>query len=147
MIRETATIAAITARHCGRTKVHEDGSGISAAAFMLRRDGQGVAKEDSLSGGWLEKYSPNGLDAQVANLRVVWAKNLTYKPRDRFAFVNVGHVVHVVKTHTAEQEIRFLHDPDDDDDAHAGIYDTAENEQRIAELIAMSVSSTPLAIP
>jgi len=56
----------------------------------------------------------------------------------RISILNVGNTCHRVKIQTVHT-IRILHEPGRNDPAHAGIYDTAQDEMIIAELIAEAV--------
>jgi hypothetical protein len=134
------------ARYCKKSRVFPSGA-VAPDVFVLRRKPSGALDEESVSGGWLEKYC-EGRDAQIAALRGAFARYLTYKPKDRFALLNVGATVQLVREKSADARVlRFLHDPDGDHEAHSGIYDTAEDEEHIVQLLARCVSETVFARP
>lgn len=128
------------ARYCKGSRVFEDGSGVIADAFVLRRDKTtGALAEDSLSGGWFERYEGADSDARLAALSK--ALDLTYRGRDRFALLNVGEAKEFVRANTADARVlRFLHEPEPGHDAHSAIFDTFKDEERISQLLAKAVS-------
>jgi hypothetical protein len=81
-------------------------------------------------------------------MRKANSQHLTYKKRDRFAFVPVGTAVKLVRSNMPDGRVlRFIHDPDNGHEAHSVIYGMVSDESRVTALIAGCVTETVLALP
>jgi len=119
------------ARYCPGSKLAEDGTPL-ATAFFLRPG------EKYLSVEWVE-YLQQGTEADpIKRVASIFFQKLNVGTTARISVLNVGNTCHRVKIQTVHT-IRILHEPGRNDPAHAGIYDTAQDEMIIAELIAEAV--------
>lgn len=130
-------------RHCERKFLYDNES-VSAGNFQLRKDNSGKVKEEYLSVGWLECYATGDQKAQLAALRTVMHPNIrSFHKKDKLAVLNVGKAIDAVQTGTNGMlSIRILHEPTEEDGAHSGVFDTASDETRIAELLVESIDQT-----
>lgn len=118
-------------RHCPPTAVSEEGK-IQASAFMLRPQ-----IDEFLSVNWLEHLGCESHEVAISELRRVFErKNYSLRRRARFAILRVGKILDYVKTETNDVHIlKVLHEPNDIDLSHSGIYGMEEENQLIAELL------------
>ncbi len=115
------------ARYCAR-KYSSEIESVTPGAFMLRKD------ESYLSVQWLEYLKKDERQKEIAEVRKIFGKHLIIKPRDKIAVLNVAKTCdHVARE--SGYNLRFLHQPGVDSDAHSGIFGTAQDEELIAELI------------
>ena len=128
-------------RHC-ESKFFFDDDSISPANFMLRRKEAEV--EEYLSVGWFEIYAPGPRPDQIAAYRTVIHPNIRkFKTSDKLGVLNVGKTKETIRANTPDSRLLpFRHWPmpaPKEDAGHAGIHNTADNETRVAELIASTV--------
>ena len=138
------------ARHCGGSKVDEEGMP-RATAFMLR-DG-----EPDVSVNWLEYFRIPEREKQIEEVRRVFAlKEITVGEKSRFAVLPVGATIgHVMKCTDGKRLISFIHDPEGppefeyDDPSHSGIYGVPpEDKNVVAKYISESaIESFPGRLP
>lgn len=122
------------ARHC-KTTTASDGE-IQATAFMLREG------EQSLSVNWLEELKRSDRASQIRDLQDLYARKMTRVGAGaRIAILNVGTVRARVEQESPDRiAVRVLHEPEDDDPSHSGIYGIPyDDRQFVAELIAQVV--------
>lgn len=125
-----------TARYCSGSTISEDGS-VSPTAFHLRRG------EKYLSVEWLEFLKQPTRTHEIHKVIEILSRKLRLGATSRVAVTKVGDVCgHVMDS--IGLEIRFLHEPEPDDPAHSGIFDTAQDEMMIAEHIVEKVLDTHL---
>ena len=121
------------ARYC-KTSTAPDGE-IQATAFMLRKG------EQSLSVNWLEELKCPDRASEVGALQDLYARKMKVGAGARIAILNVGTVRTKVKLESPNRvAVRVVHEPEDDDPSHSGIYGIPYDDQQIvAELIAQVI--------
>ncbi len=121
------------ARYCGASTV-DDGK-IQPTAFMLRE------RDAYLSVNWLEKLRGPDRAGQVGELQKLYATKLQVGAKARMAILNVGTVRYKVENESPDKWVlRVLHEFEDDDPSHSGIYGIPYDDREIAaELIAQVV--------
>jgi len=118
-------------RYCSVTKFTEDGL-ITGAAFQLR------PSHKYLSVNWLEFFQLADRQEQIGEVR----KSLRLKPgaKAKLAVLNVEEIVNFVHTQSPDaRKLRVLHEPEENDPSHSGIYGFGYNDHLIADLIAETV--------
>ena len=123
-----------TARYCPGSKIDDNGE-ISPTAFHLRQG------ESFLSVEWLEYLGKFDRPGEIQAVIDILSKKLRLGSSARIAVLEVGATCSHVRKETGHT-IRFLHEPEPEDPAHSGIYDTAVDEMIIAELLAEMVEET-----
>ncbi len=114
-------------RYCA-PKTAPDGQP-TAASFMLRPTDPG------LSVNWLEYFDLSDQPAQIAQVRQTIG--LTLRANGKFAVLNVGEVIdHVEKNDPNGRVLDVLHEPQEEDESHAGIYGYGIEDLLVANLIA-----------
>jgi len=129
------------ARYCGGKQIDENGR-IDGAAFRLRRrDG---IPEEYLSVNWLEFLATVNRPAQVAALQAVFlSKAFKVGSTARFAVLNVGDLRAYVRDESPDRrELSVLHEPEQDDASHCGLYGLRMDDDLISDLIAGIVHET-----
>jgi len=107
---------------------------IEASAFMLRKD------EESLSVNWLECLNCSSREREIAEVQKGYSTKLDIRPKARIAVLNVGEVCEKVKTESPDKRnLDVLHDPEEVDPSHSGIYNMRPDNELIAELILQTV--------
>ena len=125
------------ARLCLHSKI--DNGQIQATAFMLR------STEDFLSVNWLESLKCSNRESELAQIREIYSKTFTVKPRAKIAVLNVGKVRKKVLTDSLDsRNLKVLHEPLDDDPSHSGIYNLKPDNEVIAELILETIQDTDI---
>ena len=119
------------ARYCPGSRISADGT-VSATAFFLRRG------EKYLSAEWLEHLKESSRVDEIRTVIDILSRKLQLGASARLAVLNVGAVCSHV-TEASGFRIRFMHEPEPDDPAHSGIWDTNQDEMMISELIAQKV--------
>jgi hypothetical protein len=129
------------ARYC-KPQTFDDDNKPTFAAFLLRVDKETGKQEDYLSVNWLESLSGSTEAERVASVRAeVRARNL-YKPAKtgQYAVLNVGDTRNLVHARSADARwVRILQEVQGFPYFHAGIHDTANDEEKIATIIFASV--------
>ena len=121
-------------RVCGASKLREDGTP-SGTAFELRNN------EEYLSVNWLEFFPETSKNEQLQKIREDQNnKGRTLPSRGKLAVLNVGRTAQEVLEVT-EQKINllFIHEPEDLDPSHSGIYGLEEDDLILTDTIANSV--------
>ncbi len=114
-------------RYCAPTTA-PDGQP-TAASFMLR------PADPGLSVNWLEYFDLSDQPAQIAQVRQTIG--LTLRANGKFAVLNVGEVIdHVEKNDPNGRVLDVLHEPQEEDESHAGIYGYGIEDFLVANLIA-----------
>jgi hypothetical protein len=123
------------ARLCKPKTLNRDRE-LTGASFLLEREG-----ERSLSVNWLESLNCSNRREEIAELQRIYLRKFDRVPTNgKIAVLNVGEVWRKVLTEsTDKRDIQVLHDPEDIDDSHSGIYNLRYNEVEIAELICQAV--------
>lgn len=103
--------------------------GVLGVAFQ-RRD-----KDRSLSVTWLE-YFPGNYDEQTAaSIRAIRASKLDVKPKSGFV---IGKVVAIQELcESRKYKVRFSHEPEDDNPAHASVSGLPRDDLALLESLAL----------
>lgn len=118
-------------RYCSATKFTENGL-ITGAAFQLR------PSDKYLSVNWLEFFQLTDRQEQIREVRKVL--RLTLGAKARLAVLNVEAIVNFVHTQSPDaRKLRVLHEPEENDPSHSGIYRFGYDDHLIADLIAETV--------
>ena len=123
------------ARLTKASQLLEDGN-VDGSAFALRQG------ERSLSWNCLSLL-PGARQSQFDALRAILARKLNVRKTSRLAVVNVGYTRKLVKQHA---DLKFKHEPQDDDPTHCGMYGLEMNDEVVQDMIAESVSDTVPAV-
>jgi len=117
-------------------KTISDGQ-IQATAFQLRKT------DEYLSANWVEFLNCSDREREIKVLRDIYPKKLTVKRTAKIAILNVGEVIDKVKNETPDgRTLRVLHNPNEVDPSHSGIYDLNQDDVVISELILEAVRET-----
>lgn len=120
------------ARHCKPMQVSN--GQIQAGAFMLRTG------EESLSINWLEFLNCSSRESEITEIRNIYSAKLSIGARAKIAVLNVGEVREkVLKESQDRRNLEVLHNPENDDPSHGGIYNLKQDDELIAELILETV--------
>lgn len=120
------------ARYCKPTHI-SDGK-IQATAFMLREG------EESLSVNWLEFLNCTNRESEIEEIRNIYSKKLKVGVNAKIAVLNVGEAREkVIKESQDRRKLEVLHNPENDDPSHSGIYNSKQDNELIAELILETV--------
>ena len=124
------------ARYC--SPIHVPGGEIQATAFMMRQ------VDTSLSVNWLEYFKCSSRESEIAELRKAYsAKNLIVKAAGKIAVLNAGEVREKVLTESPDsRKLEVLHNPEEKDPSHSGIYNLRNDDELIAELILETIVET-----
>ncbi len=124
------------ARYCQSSKV-EDGQ-VQPSAFMLR------PTDNCLSVNWLEVLDCSSRESEINEIRGIYAHKFNrLGARSLIAILNVGEILQKVYEESEDKrKLEILHDPEDDDPSHSGIYKLKHNDMLIAELILETVRET-----
>lgn len=122
------------ARYCKPTTVEDEQ--IQATAFMLREG------EESLSVNWLEFLNCTSRESEIEEIRSIYSRKLKRVGANaKIAVLNVGEVREkVIKESQDRRNLEVLHNPENDDPSHSGIYNLKQDNELIAELILETVS-------
>ena len=123
-------------RYCRGTACTEDGQ-VTSAAFQLRKN------EEYLSVNWLECLGLLNREEEIREIRRILSSKLRLGQSARMAVLNVGEMINFVRSESPDgRNLRVLHDPEQDDPSHSGIYDLRHGDDLIADLIAEVVRKT-----
>jgi len=104
--------------------------GVLGAAFRLRDD------EQYLSAVWLE-YFRDTRDANIVKaVNALRKSNIDVRPRSGFAIGNVQKIKDVCLADQKRYKIRVLHEPEDDNAAHAALRLWPRDNDALLELLA-----------
>ncbi len=117
------------------------GGEITGASFHLRAD------DEYLSVNWLEYLGLGDRDSEITEVRRVLSTKIKPGSTAKIVVLNVDYMKdHVRQNSPDHRDLRVLHRPDEPPDkpdpSHSGIFDTRQDEQFIAELIAEKVLET-----
>lgn len=120
-------------RLCLPRTIAEDGQ-IQATAFVLRKD------EEGLSVNWLEFLDCSSREDEINEVRDVYNAKMTVGAKAKIAVLNVGQVCKKVLIESLDRrKLDVLHDPEEVDPSHSGIYNLRLDDELIAELILQTV--------
>lgn len=123
-----------TVRYVPWSKLRKDEDdnvvGVLGAAFKLRND------EEYLSATWAE-YFEGEHDACVQSAILAIRKSkVDVKARSGFAIGMVGNIRDVCLANEKPVKIRFIHEPEDDNEAHAALRGWPRDNDSLFELLA-----------
>lgn len=116
------------ARLVKATQKRDDGE-IDGAAFAVRRE------ESYLSLNCLNLIC-GGHDTRIQHLREILGNKLNVKRTSLLAIFNVGKTREAVK---GLATLKFVHEPEPDDQTHCGLYGLESGDEVVQDLIAQSV--------
>lgn len=123
-------------RYCKASTCAEDGR-VTGAAFQLRQN------EEYLSVNWLEYSQLRNRQEEIQEIRRILGSKLTLAQSARIAVMNVGQTISFVHAGSPDgRSLQVLHDPEEGDPSHSGIYNLPYDDILIAELIAEVVQAT-----
>ena len=113
---------------------------IQATAFMLNKN----KKEESLSVNWLEFLNCSSRESEVKELQKIYERTFNRVGAGaKIAILNVSDVCKKVLTESSDRRnIEVLHDPEQVDQSHSGIYNLKYEDEEIAELILETVNES-----
>ena len=121
-------------RYCRPTALDPDGRP-NGTAFMPRQ------KDGYLSINWLEYFDLPDRPAQIVQVRRTIGMDLA--ATGKFAVLNVGKVVKYVKENDPNKRVLdVLHEPEEKDLSHSGIYGYSFENDTVGDLIADVVRET-----
>ena len=126
-------------RYCKGSSILDDE--VTGASFALRDD------DDYLSVNWLEFLGLGDRNDEIEEVRRVLGTKLRVTGTAKLAVLNVSDTQDYVRQNSEDdRDLKILHrpnePPDKPDISHSGIFDTKEDEQLIADLIAERVLET-----
>jgi hypothetical protein len=104
--------------------------GVLGDAFKLRES------DEYLSATWVEFFVGSHDECVVSAVQAVRGSRVDVKPRSGFA---VGKVAHIRDTCLADEKkirIRFIHAPEDDNEAHAALRNWPRDNDDLLALLA-----------
>ena len=120
-------------RYCAPKTIREDGK-IGASAFILRES------EESLSVNWLEYLNCSSRESEIAEIRRVYSLKLDVRAKAKLAVLNVGEMSNKVKNESPDRRSLYvLHEKDNNDPSHSGIYNLKPDNESIANLIFKTI--------
>ena len=119
------------ARFCKRKYITESGN-VGPGAFMLKKD------ESYLSVQWIEILGKQNHQEEIDEVKEIFSRHLKIRPPAKIVVLNVGKTCDHVMRKSA-YIIRVLHQPEQFDGAHSGIFDTNQDHEKIAELIKQTI--------
>lgn len=120
-------------RYCSAMHCTENGQ-VTGTAFQLRQI------EDYLSVNWLEFFHLADRKEEIREVRK--ALRLKLGAKAKIAVLNVGKTISYVRTQSPDaRNLSMLHEPEEDDPSHSGIYGF-HDDHLIADLIAEMVQET-----
>lgn len=123
-------------RYCSPIRCTDDGR-VTGAAFLLGE------KDKYLSVNWLEFLRLDSRQLEIREVRRVLSSKLRLRVRGRIAVLNVGKLCEFVRRETPNSKnIRVLHEPEEDDPSHSGIYGLEDDNNLIAELMVEVIQDT-----
>lgn len=122
-------------RYVKYTHIAKNGR-VLGKAFRLREN------ENSLSVNWLEFFDLRDKKAEVQKIREAFAdKGRGVGTKAKFVVLNVGEMREYVQQESDDNRIlSVLHDPQDNDLSHSGIYNMRHDDPIIGDLIAELVN-------
>ncbi len=129
------------ARYCKGSDFDDDGR-CTYAAFLLRPATSGKVREDYLSVFWLDSLTRSDRAAPIVKLRAEVSRLQVLNPGKtaKYAVLNVGRTRATVNARCADSRwIRITEETDGHPYFHAGIHDTADEEETVAAAISDSI--------
>lgn len=103
--------------------------GVLHTAFRLRDD------ERHLSATWVECFDgANKAERVAAAIMAIRASKLNVKPKSGFAVGQVEQINSTCKKY--ERKVRFIHEPEDDNEAHAALHGWPRDADDLFEALA-----------
>ena len=121
-------------RYCSAIRCTENGQ-VTGTAFRPRQ------VDEYLSVNWLEFFHLADRQEEIREIRKV----LRLEPgaKAKIAVLNVGETISYVRTQSPDaRNLSVLHEPEEDDPSHSGIYGFRYDDHLIADLIAEMVQET-----
>ena len=123
-------------RYCSATRCTESGE-VTGAAFQLH------PQHVFLSVNWLEFLQLLSRDEEVNEIRKVLSSKLRLGTGSKIAVLNVGELLKSVRIKSPDgKKLSVLHEPEEIDPSHSGVYGFSSDDDMIADLIAQVVSET-----
>jgi hypothetical protein len=126
-------------RNASWTKLRKDENdnviGVLGEAFKMRK------ADTYLSTTWLEYFSGARADQITAAVRAMRASNLTIPTKSGFAIGNVGKISAAASASDKAYRLRILHEPADDNKAHAAVRRFPPDDIELFELLAIEAWS------
>lgn len=120
-------------RYCAPKTIREDGK-IGASAFILRES------EESLSVNWLEFLNCSNRESEMVEIRRVYSLKLDVRAKAKLAVLNVGEMSNKVKNESPDRRsLCVLHEKENNDPSHSGIYNLKPDNESIANLIFKTI--------
>lgn len=117
-------------RYCSVTRCTEDGQ-ITGRAFQFRQ------KDGFLSVNWLENLQMNNRQDEIDEIRRILCLKLTLGVKAKIAVLNVEEIIDYVRENSPDaRKLSVLHEPEETDPSHSGIYGYDYDDQLIADLLA-----------
>lgn len=110
------------------TQRRDDGA-IDGAAFAIRQG------ESHLSLNCLDLIC-GGHDTRIQHLRKILRSKLNIRRTSLLAIINVGKTKEAVK---GRATLKFVHEPEPDDNTHCGLYGLEYDDELVQDLVAQSV--------
>lgn len=104
--------------------------GVLPQAFELRES------EEYLSATWCEYFDGNAHETLRCAIEAIRNSNLTVGPKARFAVGAVGEVRGVVERRPNARKLRIIHEPEEDNLAHAALRHWPRGDDDLLALIA-----------
>lgn len=118
------------ARYCSHNTLNEVGEP-TGLAFRVKTN------EPFLSVNWLEHTNGTDTTTQVAAVRIALGKTLTLKKSGKLAVLNVGETRDYVAQNSFDtRRLLVAHEPEENNQHHAGIHNLEASDDIIADLIA-----------
>ena len=123
-------------RYCSTTRCTEDGQ-VTGAAFELRQT------EEYLSVNWMEFLNLVDRAEEIRAVRRILSSKITVGTNAKIAILNVGEIVTHVRANSPDFKIlSVIHEPEEDDPSHSGVYGFEYNDPLIADLLAEVINDT-----
>lgn len=113
-----------------RKDADENVLGVLGAAFKLREG------ENFLSATWAEYFSGTHEECLVAAVWAIRRSKISVKPRSGFAVGNVARVRDACLSDRRPSRVRFIHEREPDNEAHAALRGWPIDNDDLLELIA-----------
>ena len=112
-----------------------DNNQLQATAFLPR------VTENNLSVNWLEHLECDHREGEIIAIQKIYNAKLNVKAKERIAVINVGDTRRKVLSESLDnRSLLFLHDPEENDPSHSGIYNIKNDDIIIAELMLSTVT-------
>lgn len=119
----------------GKLRKDEDENvlGVLPQAFELRPD------EEYLSVTWREFYAGDESEQMRCAVEAIRNSDLKVGPKARFAVAQIGDVRPIAEGRPKARKLRIIHEPEDDNEAHAAIRGWPTEDNELFDLLAASV--------